>query len=152
MSKFNIRRADANDIEPLVEFNQGIAIETEDFELDRDTLRAGILQLLENDQYGFYIVAECEGRVAGCLMITYEWSDWRNAVFWWIQSVYVHADFRRQGVYRSLYQHIQQMAREHNVCGFRLYVEKENTVAQRTYEKLGMNEAVYLMYQQKNET
>jgi len=104
--------------------------------------------LLANSNLGYYFVAENEGEVVGTLMVTTEWSDWRNGVFWWIQSVYIHPDFRRQGIYRSLYQHVQELSREHNVCGFRLYVEKENESAQQTYQKMGMHQTHYRMYEQ----
>ena len=80
-------------------------------------------------------------------MITKEWSDWRNGVFWWIQSVYVEADYRRQGVFRSLYRRVEELASDHNVCGFRLYVEKENAAAQSTYANLGMHETPYKMFE-----
>jgi ribosomal protein S18 acetylase RimI-like enzyme len=110
--------------------------------------------LLRDERYGFYVVAEyCASadsrEVAGSLMVTYEWSDWRNGVFWWIQSVYVKPEFRRQGVYRRLYEFIKQRAaQESNVCGFRLYVEKENRIAQATYERLGMTETYYKMFEE----
>lgn len=151
MNEIVVRRASASDIDALVEFNQGIALETEGMQLDSKTLRTGIGHLLSDESLGFYFVAEIGDRVAGCLMVTFEWSDWRNAVFWWIQSVYVHADFRRQGVYRALYEHVQTEAASENVCGFRLYVEKDNEIAQKTYESLGMRESVYLMYEQPTE-
>lgn len=147
MSEIIVRRAFASDIDALVEFNQGIASETENLQLDARTLRAGIGRLLSDESLGFYFVAEIDGRIAGCLMVTFEWSDWRNAVFWWIQSVYVHADFRRRGVYRAMYEYVRSQAASQNVCGFRLYVEKDNKVAIKTYENLGMRESVYLMYQ-----
>lgn len=147
MSEIIVRRAFASDIDALVEFNQGIASETENLQLDARTLRAGIGRLLSDESLGFYFVAEIDGRIAGCLMVTFEWSDWRNAVFWWIQSVYVHADFRRRGVYRAMYEYVRSQAASQNVCGFRLYVEKDNKVAINTYENLGMRESVYLMYQ-----
>ena len=146
-----VRRAEPTDLQSLVEFNQAIALETEDKHLEDSILREGVRAVLEDDSLGLYIVAVDGDRVAGCLMVTREWSDWRNGVFWWIQSVYVHADFRRQGVYRKLYEHVQSLAAGQNVCGFRLYVEKDNTVAQKTYESMGMTETVYRMYEQPND-
>lgn len=148
MSEILIRAADVSDLDSLVRFNQGIALETEDKHLDEVTLRAGVQAILTNDSLGFYTVAVCEDSVVGCLMVTKEWSDWRNGVFWWIQSVYVDAAFRRQGIYRRLYEHVKIMADEHNVCGFRLYVEKDNSIAQSTYQSMGMNETVYRMYEE----
>jgi len=143
-----IRAAESSDLEALVRFNQGIALETEGKQLDNDTLSQGVATVLGDESLGFYTVATCNEQVVGCLMITREWSDWRNGVFWWIQSVYVDAAFRRQGIYRKLYHHVQSLASSHNVCGFRLYVEKENTIAQRTYVDQGMQETVYRMYEQ----
>ncbi len=95
------------------------------------------------------MVAEHGGRVVGCLMVTNEWSDWRNGIFWWIQSVYVEAGWRRKGVYRRLYDYVRALAlADPGVCGFRLYVEKENAVAQATYESLGMKATDYLVYEE----
>ena len=144
-----IRSAEPSDRDALVAFNQAIARETEDRELNEQTLRYGISALLADEHLGFYLVAEDAGRVIGCVMITREWSDWRNGVFWWVQSVYVDAEYRRQGVYRRLYQHVHSLAKDHNVCGFRLYVERDNTIAQQTYTNLGMNETPYRMFEQE---
>ena len=152
--EWNFRLADARDVETLVEFNRAMASETESKDLDLAVLTVGVESLLRDARYGFYVVAEyCatanEREVVGSLMVTYEWSDWRNGVFWWIQSVYVKPSFRRQGVYRRLYEFIKQhAAEESNVCGFRLYVEKENRVAQATYEQLGMTETYYRMFEE----
>ncbi|HVF86888.1 MAG TPA: N-acetyltransferase [Pyrinomonadaceae bacterium] len=151
--QINLRLAAGRDVDVLVSFNQAMARETEAKELAVETLTAGVRNLLRNDQYGFYVVAEgtdAAGRkeVVGSLMITYEWSDWRDAVFWWIQSVYVVPEFRRRGVYRRLYDFVKVRAAEGNICGFRLYVERENVAAQRTYERLGMTEAHYKMYEE----
>lgn len=151
MQELEIRIAQPSDLASLVEFNQAIAWETEQKKLDEATLRAGVRAVLNDEQLGLYIVAVDGQRVVGCLMITHEWSDWRNGVFWWIQSVYVDAEFRRRGVYSRLYQHVRSLAKNRNVCGFRLYVERENSVAQKTYERMGMKETVYRMYEQPNE-
>ncbi|HYP52850.1 MAG TPA: GNAT family N-acetyltransferase, partial [Pyrinomonadaceae bacterium] len=122
--------------------------------------------------YGFYVVAEhtpagaeseTDGlpnsatpgaaEIVGALMVTFEWSDWRNGLFWWIQSVYVRPDWRRRGVYRALYDFLKQLAAGPGyrgyVCGFRLYVEKRNVIAQQTYERLGMTETYYKMYEEE---
>jgi ribosomal protein S18 acetylase RimI-like enzyme len=149
-NEIRIRVADASDVEALVDFNHAMAIETEAKELDRDLLTAGVKGLLSKKQFGFYLIAEdsSAGRIAS-LMVTYEWSDWRNGLFWWIQSVYVKPEFRRRGIYRRLYEFVKEMAKdETDVCGFRLYVEKENAVAQQTYEQLGMKQTQYAMYEE----
>ncbi|MCE5249373.1 GNAT family N-acetyltransferase [bacterium] len=126
-----------------------MAYETEGKELSNEALSAGVRYLLNHPEHGFYVVAEIDGEVAGSLMVTYEWSDWRNGVIWWIQSVYVRPEYRRRGVYRSLYAEVKKMAAaQKNVCGFRLYVEKRNTAAQRTYAALGMHEANYKFYEE----
>jgi ribosomal protein S18 acetylase RimI-like enzyme len=144
-----IRPATCKDIEVLVEFNCLMAWETEQTELARRMVTAGVQALLDQPQRGFYLVAEQLGRVVGALMVTTEWSDWRNGVFWWIQSVYVRGDCRRQGVFRQLYGDVQQRARtDPQVCGFRLYVERNNAIAQQTYAAMGMTETAYRMFEQ----
>ncbi|PEN11270.1 GNAT family N-acetyltransferase [Longibacter salinarum] len=144
-----IRTADLSDVETLVEFNQAMAQETEDKSLDTSTLQAGVRALMLDSKKGFYLVAERNGTVVGSLMITTEWSDWRNGTFWWVQSVYVRLEARREGVYSALYAHVKAMARnEDDVCGIRLYVEKDNAAARTTYENLGMNQTAYRMYEQ----
>lgn len=144
-----IRQATAADAPVLVEFNCAMALETEGKELLPEVIGAGVRALLANPAAGFYVVAESEGRVVGALLITKEWSDWRNGTFWWIQSVYVRPEFRRQGVYKSLYRHVQSMAaKDPGVCGFRLYVERENTRAQSTYTSLGMKETHYRVFEE----
>lgn len=132
----------------LLEFNRAMALETEGKELNPATVAAGVAALLESPQRGFYVVARRAGELVGSLMITTEWSDWRCGDFWWIQSVYVRPDARRQGVYRRLYDFVRARAAEaDNVCGFRLYVEQDNHRAQQTYEALGMTRSVYHMYE-----
>lgn len=151
MSDINIRFANENDIAALVEFNQRMAQETEGKELKAEIIRPGVEGLFQNKQYGFYIIAEdtSNNKSVGGLMITYEWSDWRNGLMWWIQSVYVMPDYHRRGIYKRLYEFVKERAKqEGNVRGFRLYVEKENTVAQQTYSKLGMEESHYLMFEE----
>ena len=140
------RRADA---QAIVEFNAAMALETEGKRLLPEVIGAGVRALLRNPQAGFYVVAEERNQVVAALMITNEWSDWRNGTFWWIQSVYVRPEFRRQGVYKSLYRHIQSMAaKDKRVCGFRLYVERENRRAQKTYRSLGMAQTHYLVFEE----
>ena len=114
--------------------------------LDPVTIRAGVERVLENPREGRYFVA-CHGeQIVGQMMHTWEWSDWRNGQIWWLQSVFVALDFRRQGVFRMLYEHALDLAqREPDVVGLRLYVERENSRAQSTYQQLGMSDAGYLV-------
>ena len=147
---FIIRKGAAQDCQTLVAFNQAMAKETEHKTLDENILHKGVSQLIANPAMGFYLLAEVDQNIAGSLMITEEWSDWRAARFWWIQSVYVAPEFRRQGVYSKLYREVQQLAEEQgDVCGLRLYVEKDNKNAQKTYQSLGMAENQYLMFETK---
>jgi ribosomal protein S18 acetylase RimI-like enzyme len=144
-----VRLAMPADAQVLSEFNAAMALETEQKELLRDVIGAGVRALLGNPAAGFYVVAEKDDRVAGSLMITKEWSDWRNGAFWWIQSVYVRPECRRQGVYKRLYRHVQELAAsDPAVCGFRLYVERENARAQATYNALGMKKTGYLVFEE----
>lgn len=144
-----IRVATPEDAGVLVEFNAAMALETEGKELLPEVIGAGVRSLLRRESSGFYLVAEDSGRVVGSLLVTKEWSDWRNGDFWWIQSVYVRPQFRRRGVYKRLYRHIQEMAaKDPGVCGFRLYVERENARAQTTYRALGMKETRYLVFEE----
>lgn len=145
----HIRFATEDDLPALVEFNRAMAVETEARELAADIVTAGVRNLLRNPQLGFYVVAESGHQVVGTLMITFEWSDWRNAAFWWIQSVYVEPAFRRRGVYRRLHEYVIEHAhRRGGVCGFRLYVEGQNRIAQHTYAALGMHPSGYRLYEQ----
>jgi ribosomal protein S18 acetylase RimI-like enzyme len=143
-----IRLATPADAGVLIEFNAAMARETEGKDLLPEVIGAGVHSLLANPTAGFYVIAEVE-RVLAALMITKEWSDWRNGSFWWIQSVYVRPEARRQGIYRRLYCHVQEMAaQDPKVCGFRLYVERENRAAQATYGALGMKETRYLVFEE----
>jgi ribosomal protein S18 acetylase RimI-like enzyme len=143
-----VRPARAGDLAVLVEFNAALARETEDKALDLATLERGVAALLADPSKGEYFVAEADGVVVGALCITYEWSDWRNAVFWWIQSVYVRAESRRRGVYSTLYRAIEARARETpGVAGLRLYVDHDNARAQSVYAALGMHESHYRFFE-----
>ncbi len=149
--RISIRKAAADDAEPIAEFNIAMAMETEQKKLERDRIEPGVKALFDHPEYGFYLVAESGDEIIGSLMVTKEWSDWRNGLFWWIQSVYVIPEFRRKGVYRAMYEKVKQLADQaENVCGFRLYVEKENTIAQQTYLSLGMDETHYKMFEEIN--
>jgi len=148
-NQIHIRHAEPADVLSIVEFNQRMAEETEGKRLSTEILTAGVNAVFADSQRGFYVVAENEMKeVVGCLMITFEWSDWRDGWFWWIQSVYVRQDSRGQGVYPKLYDWVKVAAGERGVKGIRLYVEKENALAQRVYEKVGMTETVYKMYEE----
>jgi len=145
-----IRIAKFEDAASLVEFNQAMALETEGRRLDAQLLKSGVEGVFRDENKGFYVVAESDGgAIAGGLMVTFEWSDWRDAWFWWIQSVYIMPESRGQGIYRRLYNFVKEKAKERDdVCGFRLYVETENERAQRVYEKLGMQKSHYLMFEE----
>jgi len=152
MTTFEIRMATVDDRDVLVGFNRAMARETESKELDAKVLGRGVAKLLGDRSLGFYAVVAVEREIAAGLMVTTEWSDWRNGMFWWIQSVYVRPQFRRQGLYRELYAFVKELAAtDGGVCGFRLYVERENAPAQRTYEALGMRETCYRMYEEGSE-
>jgi ribosomal protein S18 acetylase RimI-like enzyme len=139
-----IRPARLEDAARIAEFNIRLAQETEDKSLDLQRVRPGVEALLVQGERGRYFVAELGGAIVGQLMITYEWSDWRNGVFWWIQSVYVVPEARRTGIFAALYAHIKALAgAEQDVCGIRLYVENQNQRAQQTYEKVGMSKTSY---------
>ena len=142
------RRARTADAGVIAAFNQAMALETEHKLLDAAVVRAGVQAVLDDDRRGFYLVAERADEIVGGLMVTYEWSDWRNADFWWIQSVYVRPDSRRQGVYATLYREIERQARAAGACGLRLYVENDNHAAMATYQRLGMDDAHYRVMEQ----
>ena len=134
-----IRRATPDDLEVVVHYNAALATESEGKMLDDAILRRGITAVLSDVHKGFYTLVEDDGEVVGQTLVTYEWSDWRNGWYWWIQSVYVRADARRTGVFRSLYDHLQTAATlDPTVIGLRLYVEHDNERALKTYQSLGM--------------
>ena len=147
----NIRVADAQqDASMLTQHNCAMALETENKVLDPEAAQLGVQGLFERPQFGFYLVAEVDGQPAASLMVTYEWSDWRNGLFWWIQSVYVKQDCRRKGLYRAMYAELKRMAltQPMAVCGFRLYAETDNTNAHATYRECGMHVCEYLMFEE----
>lgn len=146
---FRIRTATPDDAATIAGFNAAMAQETEGKPLDPDTVRAGVDRLIDDPSRGFYLVAEQAGTVVGSLMITTEWSDWRNGTFWWVQSVYIRPEARRQGVYSALYRAVKERAAAAGtVCGIRLYVERSNAVARQTYQALGMTETSYRLYEE----
>jgi len=144
-----VRPAMLADLDVLVQFSAAMARETEGHALDLKRLRKGVRAVLASDRHGRYLVAESGAAVVGQLLLTYEWSDWRNGWFWWIQSVYVAPSARQQGVYQTLHKHVVRGARERgDVCGVRLYVEKDNRSAQTAYTGLGMTATAYRIYEQ----
>ena len=147
MSGLQIREAVDGDLDTLVAYNLAMADETERLKLEPDTLRRGIAEVLRDRHKGFYLVADQGGRVVGQLMVTFEWSDWRNGDWWWFQSVYVAPDARRQGVFRALYEAVRARSQAASARGLRLYVEKDNRGAQATYTALGMREGHYRLFE-----
>jgi ribosomal protein S18 acetylase RimI-like enzyme len=145
-----IRRAQAADADVIAGFNIAMARETEGKRLLPHVVGSGVRRLLAEPALGFYLIAQGpDGEVVASLMVTTEWSDWRNGRFWWLQSVYVRPGWRRRGVFRAMYSYVTAAAAlEPDVCGFRLYVERDNRNAQATYRSLGMRETDYLMLEQ----
>jgi len=146
--RIHIRYGELRDVHILRDFNIAMAKETESKKLDPEIADKGVKNLINHPERGFYLMAECGTKIAGSLMITREWSDWRNGFFWWIQSVYVLPEFRRIGIFKSLYQKVQTLAKkEKDVCGLRLYVDRDNKPAIQTYLALGMQETDYLLFE-----
>jgi GNAT superfamily N-acetyltransferase len=148
MSNFHVRLATADDVETIVQFNRAMAAETESKELRIEILRAGVGAVVNDSNHGRYFLATHGMEIVGQLMITMEWSDWRNGQIWWIQSVYVRPDYRRRGVFRTLYRYVEQCAEAMtDVVGLRLYVEGNNKIAQRVYRESGMSDTGYVVYE-----
>ena len=136
------------DINSLVDFNIKMAKETENKILNKKIVTKGVSEVLNDTTLGYYVIAKNKNTILGSLMITYEWSDWRNGMFWWIQSVYVEKEYRQQGVYKKMYSYIKDKALKDNSCtGIRLYVEQENKIAQSVYKKLEMKETHYKLFE-----
>ena len=148
----NIRLAKQEDAEKIASFSAAMAFETEGRRLDLDRLSDGTRALLESPDRGFFMVAELEEgdnrQLLGQLMITYEWSDWRNGVFWWMQSLYVDPSWRRQNVFRRMHEAVMARAKTSpNVCGVRLYVEASNRLAQAVYRRVGLTPSSYAIFE-----
>lgn len=143
-----IRKATAADIDTLAQHNDMMAQETENKSLDWKTVQSGVKAVIDDPMKGFYLLVDIDGQVAANLMITYEWSDWRNSNIWWVQSVYVQQQHRRKGLYKMLYIEIKRLAKQEGIGVIRLYVEQENTVAQKTYSNLGMQHSYYQLYEE----
>ena len=147
-SDITIRLSLPQDLTAIVQFNKAMAWETEQKKLNVEILSAGVQKVLSGKTEAFYLVALNQGeQIIASLMVTKEWSDWRNAFIWWIQSVYVLPQYRRKGIYSKLYSKVKELGASNSCCGFRLYVEKNNLSAQRTYSKLGMKHSHYLVYE-----
>ena len=138
-----VRRGRPADADAIAEFNTRMASETEGTVLAPDVIGPGVVAALTDEAKAIYFVAEAAGRVVGQLMVTHEWSDWRNGDIWWVQSVYVHPDHRRRGVFRALYDHARGEAKRAGAVGLRLYVEENNEAAQAVYRQLGMGMTHY---------
>jgi len=143
-----IRQAEETDRDRIVLFNQALARETEGRVLDRATLTSGVSRMLSDPTRGRYFVAEEGGEITGQIAVTVEWSDWRNAEIWWIQSVYIAKSHRRRGIYQQLHRHVREMALASRVAGLRLYVEQDNEGARSTYESLEMLPSSYVLYEE----
>jgi GNAT superfamily N-acetyltransferase len=142
------REGRVSDVPSIVGFQIAMARETEELELDRDVCTGGVQAVFDDASRGRYFLAESGGVVIASLMITYEWSDWRNGNVWWIQSVYVVPDFRQQRVYAGLYEHVRQMVQaDESLRGIRLYVDRRNVRAQEVYTRLGMNGEHYQVFE-----
>ena len=144
----SIRPATLADAALVTEYNIRLARETEGRELNRTKVDAGVAALLSDAMKGEYFLAEVGGKIVGQLMITREWSDWRNAWFWWIQSVYVDEGARGNGVFATLFRQVRNLAQaDAGVCGIRLYVERENERAQEIYRRMGMEKSSYQFFE-----
>jgi len=142
-----IRKAKPSDAASIIDFQIKMAWETEEMKLIPEIVTEGVQAVFEDPSRGQYYVAEDNGRIIASLLITFEWSDWRNCNVWWFQSVYVVPEFRRKGVFRKMYNHIRQLAEEQDIAGLRLYVETKNIRAQKTYEALEMSSEHYNFYE-----
>ena len=150
ISEIKIREATINDIPILAQNNQALAHETENIQLHNEILLAGVSNALKREDC-HYFVAELNGEVVGQTMITYEWSDWRNGVMLWIQSVYVQPEYRKKGIFRSLFKHIEHLAENHsNIKALRLYVKRDNLSGKNVYKTLGMQDSGYIVYEKEN--
>jgi len=142
-----VRQAAVADAMAIIAFQKTMAMETEGLELDNELVSRGVTTVFDDPSKGRYYVASDNDIVVASLMITYEWSDWRNANVWWFQSVYVVPEYRRSGIFRKMYEFIRAECEKEGVAGLRLYVETANFRAQKTYEALGMNGSHYKTYE-----
>ena len=145
---YTIVRGEVDDIESIVQFQAKMAMESEGTTLDLEKVTKGVTVAMNDESKGIYWVAKVNGKAIGSLMVTREWSDWNNEWYWWIQSVYVLPDYRKHGVYKAMYSTLKEVAKENKVSQIRLYVDKTNHPAQQVYQRLGMHESHYLMYEE----
>ena len=143
-----VRIATLNDVESIVDFQLKMASETEGIKLHEPTVLKGVTAVISDKSKGQYYVTEINGKIIASLLTTYEWSDWRNGTILWIQSVYVLYEYRRKGIYRNMYSHLKQLVMENdNLNGIRLYADKSNLPAHKTYLKLGMSPDHYVTFE-----
>ena len=143
-----ITQGKASDIDTIVRFQADMAMESEGTMLDMDRLTLGVSSAINDEQKGIYLVARANDTPIGSLMLTREWSDWNNQWYWWIQSVYVMPEYRKKGVYKAMYATLKDMAQENGVSQIRLYADRTNLSAQQVYQRLGMRESHYLMFEE----
>ncbi|MCA1757068.1 MAG: GNAT family N-acetyltransferase [Bacteroidales bacterium] len=147
MNKITIREAVREEAPVIADFQVLMAMETEGCSLRHDIIMKGVKAVFEDPAKGRYFIAEEAGKPLASMLITPEWSDWRNSFVWWFQSVYVIPEARRRGIFRMMYNHVREMAEKEGAAGLRLYVEAENSRAQKTYEAMGMDSTHYKMYE-----
>lgn len=145
---YTIVRGEVDDIESIVQFQAKMAMESEGTTLDLEKVTKGVTAAMNDESKGIYWVAKVNGKAIGSLMVTREWSDWNNEWYWWIQSVYVLPNYRKHGIYKAMYSTLKEVAKENKVSQIRLYVDKTNHPAQQVYQRLGMHESHYLMYEE----
>jgi len=145
-----IRRGEERDVQSIADNNIQIAKESENRDLNPSTAREGVFSVLRNESHGFYLLAEKNSRIIGQMMITFEWSDWSNGLYWWIQSVFVEPGSRKQGVFRALYRHLSELAESTGgVCGLKLYAHQSNRKAMQTYLAVGMKQSPYVLFEKE---
>ena len=149
--KLLVRKAKINDAQFIADANCQMALETEGLRLNEDTVIAGVKAVFENTSRGFYLLAETDGRKVGCLLVTYEWSDWRNKQTAWIQSLYVLPEFRNQGAFKTMFAKVDAMVQSGKFAGVRLYVDSTNNKAQKIYKKFGMNGDHYMLFEKMSD-
>ncbi len=143
-----ITRGETSDIDAIVRFQADMAMESEGIMLDMCRLTSGVTSAMKDESKGTYLVARANGTPIGSLMLTREWSDWNNQWYWWVQSVYVMPEYRKNGVYKAMYATLKDMARKSGVSQIRLYADRTNLSAQQVYQRLGMRESHYLMFEE----
>ena len=148
MAGYDISKAADDDAAAIIGFQVAMAMETEGLSLDRERVGLGVRAVMDDNARGVYIVARENGTPVGSLMVTREWSDWNNCWYWWVQSVYVLPEHRRSGVLRAMYSYVKSLAVQEGITTVRLYVDRDNRKAQQAYERLGMAECHYLMYEE----